>query len=397
MPRLRSIIRVLIAGAAGGLVGYFIGVFLDGWQHELTVAGFALGALSEMWHITKQRRWFIVGLLAVLYVVSYIQGGIIALLAALAATALTFILSAVIVRHLYPGGEWEALMHHLRLALGMTRGFMIVEDAKIVVPKDKKGPLMGPHELIVKPMNAIVLERGKQQTRIVGPSRLKTDPFEYPKKSIPLGRQQIRLDIPHVLSSDCIPVTVTLCASYGIDLPDAVVLGKEDWDEDTHAVVLQNILLHTPDWTRQTQSAIEAAARVEFHKMNLDQLLDPSQYAAMQKSIETTAHAAATAWNVKVTSVMIENVQPPVEIKAARTSMRVAMASGEIHKQRAAATHDALMTLADAYNHAKENGMSEDDINRFLLREVLETMFKDPGNKIMLSPELNSLLQSLRP
>ncbi|MCB0245238.1 MAG: hypothetical protein KDI12_17635, partial [Anaerolineae bacterium] len=114
MPRLRSIIRVLIAGAAGGLVGYFIGVFLDGWQHELTVAGFALGALSEMWHITKQRRWFIVGLLAVLYVVSYIQGGIIALLAALAATALTFILSAVIVRHLYPGGEWEALMHHLR-------------------------------------------------------------------------------------------------------------------------------------------------------------------------------------------------------------------------------------------------------------------------------------------
>ena len=55
------------------------------------------------------------------------------------------------------------------------------------------------------------------------------------------------------------------------------------------------------------------------------------------------------------------------------------------------------MTLADAYNHAKENGMSEDDINRFLLREVLETMFKDPGNKIMLSPELNSLLQSLRP
>lgn len=396
MPRLRSIIRVILVGILGGAIGYFIGALLDDWQHELAVAGFLFGALTEMWHITTQRRWFIVGLLAVLYVVSYIQGGIIALLAALAATTLTFILSAVIVRHLYPSGEWEALVHHLRLALGMTRGFLIVEDAKITVPKDKKGPLMGPHELIVKPMNALVLERGKQQTRIVGPTRLKTDPFEYPRKPIPIGPQQTRLEIPHVLSSDHVPVTVTLCATYGIDLPDAVVLGKEDWEQD-HADILQYILLHTPDWARQTQSAIEAAARVEFHKMNLDQLLDPSQHAAMQKSIENTAFTATTAWKVKVKSVMIENVQPPTEIKAARTSMRVAIASGEIHKQRAVATHDALMTLADAYKHAKENGMSEDDINRFLLREVLETLFQDPANRIMLSPELNSLLQSLRP
>ena len=77
--------------------------------------------------------------------------------------------------------------------------------------------------------------------------------------------------------------------------------------------------------------------------------------------------------------------------------MRVAEATGEIHKQRATATHDALLELADGYRHAKANGMSEDDINRFLLREVLETLFQDPANKIMLSPELNSLLQSLRP
>ena len=396
MPRLRSIIRVLVVGLVGGAIGYFFGSLIGERQQELATAGFAFGALTEMWHITTQRRWFIVGLLIVLYIVSWIQGGIIALLAALGATALTFILSAVIVRHLYPSGEWEALLHHLRLAMGLTRGFLIIEDAKITVPKDKKGPLMGPYELIVKPMNAVVMERGNQQTRILGPTRLKTEPFEYPRKSIPLGPQQTRLEIAHVLSSDYIPVSVILCATYGIALPDDVVLGKKSW-ESTHAAVLQDILLHTPDWARQTQSAIESAARVQFHKMNLDQLLDPSQHAAMQDSITATARVSAQAWKVAVTSVMIENVQPPPEIKAARTSMRVAVASGEIHKQRAVATHDALMTLAAAYKHAKDNGMTEDDINRFLLREVLETLFQDPANRIMLSPELNSLLQSLRP
>lgn len=396
MPRLRSVIRVLVAGIAGGAIGYLAGVLLDAWQQELAVAGFAFGALTEMWHITKQRRWFIVGLLIVLYILSFIEGGVIALLAALGATVLTFSLSAVIVRHLYPGGEWEALIHHLRLALGLTRGFLIIEDDKIAVPKDKKGPLMGPHELIVKPKNAVVMERGKQQTRVIGPMRLTTDPFEYPKKIVPIGPQQTRIEIPHVLSSDHIPVSVTLCATYGINLPDEVVLGRDDW-QSTHADILQRILLHTPDWQRQTRSAIEAAARVECHKKDLDRLLDPSEYAAMQSAILAASQTGANAWNVVVSSILVENIQPPPEIKAARTSMRVADATGEIHRRRAAATHDALMHLATAYQHAKTNGMSEDDINRFLLREVLETLFQDPANRIMLSPELNSLLQSLRP
>lgn len=123
MPRFRSIIKILLVGLIGGAIGYLAGSLLDSWQQELAVAGFAFGALTEMWHITTQRRWFIVGLLIVLYIVSWIQGGIITLLAALGATALTFILSAVIVRHLYPGGEWEALVHHLKLALGFTAAF----------------------------------------------------------------------------------------------------------------------------------------------------------------------------------------------------------------------------------------------------------------------------------
>ena len=370
MPRLRSIIRVLIAGAAGGLVGYFIGVFLDGWQHELTVAGFALGALSEMWHITKQRRWFIVGLLAVLYVVSYIQGGIIALLAALAATALTFILSAVIVRHLYPGGEWEALMHHLRLALGMTRGFMIVEDAKIIVPKDSKGPLFGPYELIVKPYNAVTLERGHQQTRIVGPAHVTTDPFEYVKEIVSIGRQQERLEIPNVLSKDSGPVTVTLYVTYRMDLPDSVILGREKFDNN-HKAILQDILLNTPDWKGQTRAAIQAAVRHECNRKVLDQLLDPSEYEGMQTSILVRSRAAAANWKVVVGTVMFENVQPPPEIEAALTSKGTEDTKGEIYKQRAIVAHDALMTLADAHRHAKASGMTEDMINRMLMLELL--------------------------
>ncbi|MCB0257930.1 MAG: hypothetical protein KDI55_29755, partial [Anaerolineae bacterium] len=120
-------------------------------------------------------------------------------------------------------------------------------------------------------------------------------------------------------------------------------------------------------------------------------------YKDVQVEILAGANATSAAWHVVVGSILVESVEPPAEITAARTSMQVAVTSGEIHVRRAVATRDALLKLADAYKYAKKNGMSEDDINRFLLREVIETLFQDPANKIMLSPELNSLLQSLRP
>lgn len=376
MPRLRSIIKILIAGLVGGAIGYSIGAVLEARQQELTVAGFAFGALVAMWHNTKQRRWLIVGMLVVLYVLSYIEGGVIALLSALGATTLTFILSAVIVRHLYPGGEWEALVHHLKLALGLTRGFLIIQDGKIVVPAKSKGPLLGPHNLIIKPYYAATLERANRQSRIVGPDYVTTDPFEYVKNIIPIGRQQESFDVAHVLSKDCVPVTVTLNVTYHIDLPDEVVLGTKKLNP-AQVAMLQAILLNTPDWKAHTRAAIKAATRKHCFKNELQNLLDPDRHANIQAGIQTDAQAACVAWHVVVGSILLENVQPPPEIKAARTSLQVAVTSGEIRKQRAAATHDALIHLAGAYQFAKANGMSEDDINRFLTLEYYRELNVD--------------------
>ncbi len=372
MPRLRSIIRVLVVGLVGGAIGYLFGSLIGERQQELATAGFAFGALTEMWHITSQRRWFIVGLLIVLYIVSWIQGGIIALLAALGATVLTFTLSTVIVRHLYPGGEWEALGHHLQLALGMTRGFLVIQDGRITVPKKYKGPLYGPFELIVKPYHAAILEQDGKQTRIVGPTRLKTDLGEYVKDIIVIGRQQEQMVIPHVLSRDGIPVLVTLNMTYGIELPDSVILG---WDPlgPTHEAILNRILLNTPDWKGQTRAVFQAATRVECSRYNLEQLIDSSNYAGMGRSILTAASGATTSWSVIVGSVMIEDVEPPTEITAAHTSIQVDRASGEIYKQRAMVAHDALLTLVEVYRRAIASGMTEDTVNGILNLELGRT------------------------
>ncbi|MEZ4767527.1 MAG: hypothetical protein R2844_03770 [Caldilineales bacterium] len=120
------------------------------------------------------------------------------------------------------------------------------------MPAKSKGPLLGPHNLIVKPYYAATLERANRQSRIVGPEYLTTDPFEYVKDIVPIGRQQERLEVSHVLSKDCVPATVTLHVTYHINLPDAVVLGQAKFGPP-HQAVLQDILLNTPDWKAHTR------------------------------------------------------------------------------------------------------------------------------------------------
>lgn len=93
------------------------------------------------------------------------------------ALVLLLFISAAILRQFYGGSEFRALSQHLRILTGLTQSFQIVDQGKIDAPHDSAS-MIGPHLLMIKPDNAVILERGVQRTRVSGPAMLTIRLFE---------------------------------------------------------------------------------------------------------------------------------------------------------------------------------------------------------------------------
>ncbi len=99
--------------------------------------GILVGLPLGQFFTTRRRRWLVAALLNLEVIASGIAGGWWALAFTATAAALTFCVSAFILRDLYEGSEWAALRHHFNLAFGLVRGFQIIDEGKTVVPSGK--------------------------------------------------------------------------------------------------------------------------------------------------------------------------------------------------------------------------------------------------------------------
>jgi regulator of protease activity HflC (stomatin/prohibitin superfamily) len=348
--------------------------------------------------VTHRRRWAAVALLNLEFALSYVAGGWLGLGYSITASLLTFFVSAAILRELYGGNEFSAFRHHLQLALGLIRSFQVIDGGKTVMPQGP-GPLFGPRTLIIRPGNAVILERGSQQTDALGPRIHTSRPFEFVKQIYDLQDRQKSFTFEEVLTADTMPTTVRIAATFGLDVHPRAKCGERPLLPAEQAL-LQRISLCVTDWETRAKSALERCVRQSIGNLELTELLSIGDFAPLEQNIAAMVNATIGPWGVRVSQVILECVQPRAEVTEATASRWVAETQTDttvtLETARAQALRDALRLIADGYRTAKAMGMSSREIHREVLRRTLEQIAKDPAAKLIFTPELRDLLRSLQ-
>ena len=360
----------VVVMTVGLLVGSFIGrVILGG------VAGFVIGLPLGLALITRQRRWIATALLNVWFMLSFVAGGWLGVVYALAASVLTFFVSAAIVRELYGGSAFSAFFYHFKILTGLFKGFQIISDGKSVIPNDTN-TVLGPRLIIVEPGNALILQRGPRQTRISGPAIFTSELFEYVKRIYNLQKKQGSFTFEDVLTSDLMATTVEISATYGINVSDAARRGEIPLTpaEIDHIKYIDSRM---PDWERATRGAIERSVRRAIATRSLADLLTNGKLLDLEQQIfQDLTSPRIHAWGIRVDEATIQNVQPERKVISERAT--------------AEALRAALLLLADGYRNAIKAGMPEEAIHREVWRHTPEQMTKDPATKMIFTPELHT-------
>ena len=68
----------------------------------------------------------------------------------------------------------------------------------------------------------------------------------------------------------------------------------------------------------------------------------------------------------------------------------------EAERARAIAMRDALRIIVDGYSYARQNNMSDEAIARWVLKQTIDTISKDPAAKVFLPSELQVSVNAIR-
>ncbi len=397
MLRLSSIVIVAATTILGGLLGFFVGQIFD-MQTSGTIAGALIGFPAGVGLATRKRRFILVVTLQVFFVFSYFTGGIEGILFSLASSALTFIFGAVIYRALFDDNVEDTLLYQIKFAVGLLNPPQIIEDGKTVFPPNAKS-LFGPRLVIIKPQNAAILERGNKQTRVLGPEVRTLERFEYVKEIIDLRTRSKTIWLPDLLTKDNIPVGVSLAIVYRIDINDAKRRADDEF-EDEDRTRIRTINYNWPDWEKNTQAIIEGRMQRLVRSSDLETLLSTNNYFKYESIITNLSNDRTRDWFTRIDRVIIKKIELRSEFAAANVEQWVAntkaITTRISENARAESARDMLATIADGYLRAKDRGMTGAEINREVLRRTLEAISSDPSTKMIFTPELNTLLNSLR-
>jgi regulator of protease activity HflC (stomatin/prohibitin superfamily) len=281
-----------------------------------------------------------------------VLGGVIAgLLAILAVPLFLSILVRLSTQFLLGMHDWEGVSSgdaadFLWSALiGTNQPWVVVENGEVVGGK-KKGifhTLGGPGLVVVRPGNAVVLQRTGEISQIVGPGLHRVRRHEKIRQIVRLGPLWKTEDVENVLTRDGVPLTIRLGVGYGIEPKEdtdkrggpsvnrRVIKGDFPVYEDTIRKAVLNV---TPiGWEITGCVGCESQLRDIIGTYTLDQLfgLNTVRRAAEQggelhesqrviKRIEerilnSFAPAAAAGFGIKVRMVDIQSVKVPDQVE----------------------------------------------------------------------------------
>lgn len=239
----------------------------------------------------------------------------------------------------------QAIRSLASLIFGVRYPYQVIEDEQITAssPDNTMSKLGAPGLLVIRPGNAVVLERGAEVSRIVGPGIVQTRPFERVREALDLRPQWATINADDILTRDGIPLHVEARIRYQIEpltvtqehRSEKELAGSSDGAiAGTHPVhensIFKAVYMSGPaGWRKTTTEAVELILRetigqrtlVEaFSPPDLSNLLVSSIFepesasnfiADLKDEILNALNIQTREWGVYVTSVNIALLEPP--------------------------------------------------------------------------------------
>lgn len=312
----------------------------------------------------------------------------------IAGAATLFFASALAYQEFY-GSAWTAICYHWSILIGTTRGFHKIEDGATSLPKDAKGPVLGPRLVIVAPYNAVVLEQGARQTEIRGPEIFKTRPFEFVKRIYDLRPRQRAMEFPDVLTGDGLPTRVTVSAIYSIGITPAAKIGQRRMTAADRGI-LRTIDMRMPEWEDTARSAIERSVRDVVRTRELASLLGIRNLDTLAQAVVQRARARLEPLHIYLDQLRVESVQPTPDVTGANTDLWIAAVEQQAESIRTQSLAAWVSSMAGALASARAKGLSEEAVYREAWCRAIERMSKSIPEGLILEPDVAKSLIVLR-
>ncbi len=270
---------------------------------------------------------------------------------------------------LYLMTGWKTLAEQLRLLSGLTSTYQVVDDGRITVPTDGT-PRPGPCLTIVSPGHAVILVSGSRETRMVGPSVIRTRRFETIKRIYDLRPRHRILEFDSVRTSESLQLAVRVEVDYGLGISSQSLSGITKLQSDEIAL-LARLDEYRLDWISTAEAAIEKVCRQELSFKSIMVLAQQRDTDDLERILVGEINALLSNWHVSVHMLHVIDLQPNVAVSDV---LHRSFATQNEETAQAQAWRDALRVLAEGYAYARSAGMDLDDMRTEVLRRVIVLM-----------------------
>ncbi len=267
---------------------------------------------------------------------------------------------------------WTAFRSYISLVLNIQYLWLDVAEGKVIEIKQngflKTGLSMG--KIIVRPGNAVVLQKGGQITRICGAGIVPTTRNEFIRgQPIDLGPQFYVERLENVITMDQVPLEIEVGISYRIKPavnPDAPGVKKEA----TYGVfpveekTLLDAAFKVKDWHVLAQGAVKNNLRDQMMTYKVDDLFqmlpkgdtlraNNRQIREIEETAQNAVNGFATNVGIEITGVDIRQVTLSGDLREA-VKMRIqAQAEAESIKHKSLAEAQGIRQIEGQRNVAR--------------------------------------------
>jgi hypothetical protein len=326
----------------------------------------------------------------------------------------TFLALAPDIAPLYGKSRRDTMDIMLRTLL-RYHGLHTIEDGHTTIPAGvAEASLSGPRTIRIR-SSAIVLHKGPELKSIRGPGMVDTASGEYVRYIFDLRPTQEALTYEDVLSADHIPTRIALSVTYGIDVLSDTVDARKKMTPAEEKRILR-IYHEMPDWEKVVKEDIEQSLRKVVAHYPFNDLLKPAAIDALSHEVRTRSRRRLHPSGIRLRRVLVLSIQPDEELLQAANRVRISSAAelaktsnellqvanrarvdNQIELDKARVYRDTLRLIAEAYANAQQRGMSDADMQREVLRRILEVLVHhDQYTSYPLTADVVQALLALR-
>lgn len=253
----------------------------------------------------------------------------------------------------------------------------------------------GPRWVTVQPEAAAIMVQGSRQTRVAGPGRYLSLPFEYVERVYNLRPIHKTFRFSDVLTKNRLPTVVEVSVTYGILVGLEGRLGIRPLTEQERTNI-RNVASWAPDWEDALRSVVEKYTRISIGHRTIAQALNVVRVTPFEQEITIDTRNEVQTWGIDILALDLVSIQPNEDLVIASSDNWLAQTRNDTLIQRenarGAAWAQALNSIASAYQEAKWYDLPDRIVYQEILRRLFEQASLDPEVRNLLQAELGRLL-----